>query len=101
MSKSWRQHYVGKDGKYPGGSFYAYDDSIDVHDADGKHVVALRKNGAGQMVCASKEHGCEGVHDLSPTKAQVEAIKAKGVWHPIPQEGDENVCESFGYPKKA
>lgn len=56
-------HYKNK---YPGGSVRSSDSAIDVYDASGEHVVALRKNGADQLVCQSKQLGCRDVHDLAP-----------------------------------
>jgi hypothetical protein len=61
--KSWIAHYRNK---YPKGSVQASDSAIDVYDAEGGHRVALRKNGANQMVCVSEELGCIDRHDLSP-----------------------------------
>lgn len=63
MSKSIVVHYRNK---YPKGAVHASDSAIDVYDAEGNHCVALRKNGANQMVCQSKEMGCRDSHDLSP-----------------------------------
>lgn len=52
--------------KYPGGSVIAKEESIDVYNADGEHVVALRKNGAQQMIDVSEEHGLRDKFDLAP-----------------------------------
>lgn len=61
--KSWIAHYRNK---YPKGSVRSSESAIDVYDAEGGHRVALRKNGANQMVDASEELGCIDRHDLSP-----------------------------------
>lgn len=75
--KPWVVHYRNK---YPGGSVHASETAIDVYNADGEHCVALRKNGAGQMVCQSKELGCKDQHDLSPIPkdARVHKLYADG-----------------------
>lgn len=73
-------HYKNK---FPGGQVYSREDSLDVYDASGAHVVALRKTGAGQWSDESVRLGCAGAaivkcdkhpsgekqvggHDLSP-----------------------------------
>lgn len=61
--KSLILHYKNK---YPGGSVRASDQALDVYSSSGEHVVALRKNGAGQMVCVSEEYGLRDAHDLAP-----------------------------------
>ena len=63
MSKSWVVHYRNK---YPGGQVQASDSAIDVYDSHGDHVVALRKNGAGQWSDQSEEFGCKDKHCLAP-----------------------------------
>lgn len=55
-------HYKNK---YPGAQVAVYDDGLDVIKGD-DHKVAIRKNGAGQFVCVSAEHGCSDKHDMSP-----------------------------------
>lgn len=61
--KSLYVHYMNK---YPGGRVAMSESSLDVYCAEGKHRVALRKNGAGQWLCNSEEFGCEDSHDLAP-----------------------------------
>lgn len=56
-------HYKNK---YPNAHIIESGDSIDVYCRGGFHRVALRKNGAGQWVCQSEQHGCIDRHDLSP-----------------------------------
>ncbi len=63
VTKSWREYYLKM---YPGGRVQATDTSMDIFDKDGKHMVAIRKNGAGQWVCQSEEHGTEHRHRLDP-----------------------------------
>ena len=60
---SWVVHYKNK---YPGSRVVQSENALDVYDASGEHVVALRKNGAGQMVCESEKYGCVDRHDLAP-----------------------------------
>lgn len=55
-------HYKNK---YPGAEVRSSESGLDVY-MDGKHMVALRKNGAGQFVCRSEELGCEHKHSLAP-----------------------------------
>ena len=61
--KSLIVHYKNK---YPGAHVQASDNSLDVYDSSGEHVVALRKNGAGMLVDASEEFGCPDRHCLAP-----------------------------------
>lgn len=70
--KSYVAHYRNK---YPGGQVSFDDERIDAFCADGKHRVALRKNGAGQWVDLSEEMGCVDRHDLSPIPKECRAWK--------------------------
>lgn len=55
-------HYMNK---YPGARIHASDDALDVFLGD-RHVVAIRKDGAGSIVDRSEELGCRDCHCLSP-----------------------------------
>lgn len=61
--KGWKVHYMNK---IPGSRVQMSDSSFDVFDANGEHVVALRKNGAGQWMDVSEEEGLSGRHCLAP-----------------------------------
>lgn len=61
--KSLVLHYKNK---YPNGRVSFSDSGLDVFSESGEHVVAMRKNGAGQMVCVSEEYGLRDKHDLAP-----------------------------------
>lgn len=61
--KSLIVHYKNK---YPNAQVTGSEDRLDVFSVHGKHLVALRKNGAGQIVDFSEQLGCEERHDLSP-----------------------------------
>lgn len=61
--KSLVLHYKNK---YPKGQVRFSDDSLDVYSASGEHVIAMRKNGASQMVDVSAEYGLRDSHDLAP-----------------------------------
>lgn len=61
--KSWIVHYRNK---YPGGRVDVSESALNVFNSDGQHCVSLRKDGAGGLVCVSKEMGCLHEHDLSP-----------------------------------
>lgn len=61
--KSLVLHYKNK---YPNGRVSFTDSSLDVYSESGEHVVAMRKNGAGQMICVSEEYGLRDRHDLAP-----------------------------------
>lgn len=64
MWKSYQVHYKNK---YPKCQVKYSETSFDVFDYSGEHhLVSLRKNGAGQVVDVSEEHGCFEKHDLSP-----------------------------------
>lgn len=60
---SWVVHYKNK---YPGSRVVQSENAMDVYDSSGEHVVAMRKNGAGQWVCESEKYGCVDCHDLAP-----------------------------------
>lgn len=68
MSKVWKEHY---EKKYPGGQVQLLEGSLDVWNAKGEHVVALRKDGHGNLVCQSEEHDTLAEHDLAPIPAKV------------------------------
>ena len=64
---SWKPLQVHYKNKYPKCQVRFSDSSFDVFDQSGEHhLVAIRKNGAGQIVDVSEEHGCFEKHDLSP-----------------------------------
>lgn len=88
--KNLNEHYIGKNGHFEGGRVNYSDDHYDVFCKDGKHQVALRKNGAGQWVDESAGHGCASKHDLAPSRKQVEAHIARGVFHPKPQDDGQH-----------
>lgn len=75
MNHSWYIHYKNK---YPKGSVRMGDDSLDVYTESGEHVVALRKNGAGQMVDQSEELGLRDRHCLAPIPKDARLFKMKG-----------------------
>lgn len=61
--KSLIVHYRNK---YPGGRVHSSESALDVFCAEGRHRVALRRDGNGNMVDVSEELGCEDRHDLAP-----------------------------------
>lgn len=63
MSKSWVPHYRKK---YPRGKVHRSDVAFDVWNEKGEHVIALRKDGHGNLICQSEDHECLDVHDLAP-----------------------------------
>lgn len=73
--KSLLVHYKNK---YPKGQVYASENELDVYNAAGEHVVAIRKNGAGQVVDVSKELGLRDEHDLAPIPKDARCFKVKG-----------------------
>lgn len=80
-------HYKNK---FPGGKVIETDHSIDVYDANGKHQIAMRKNGAGQMICKSEEYGLDSKHCLEPIPkdARVHKRSADGK-HGLSEEHEE------------
>ncbi len=60
---SWVLHLKNK---YPGGRVSDSDNAIDCYDASGEHVVALRKNGAGQWQDESEKYGLSDRFCLAP-----------------------------------
>lgn len=67
-------HYMNK---YPKGSVDYNDDRLDVKDAQGRHCVALRKDGAGGLADWSEKLGCAHKHDLSPIPKDARLYKVK------------------------
>lgn len=63
--------------KYPEGHVEGDDDRIDAYDAKGVHRVALRKNGAGQLLDKSEEFGLPDRFDLSPIPKESRVWKLK------------------------
>jgi hypothetical protein len=61
--------------KYPGGQVRESGESLDVWNKDGEHVIAIRKNGAGQLVDCSEEMGLRDRHDLAPIPKQARCYK--------------------------
>lgn len=102
MSKSLVAHYRNK---YPGGSVQASENAIDVFNAAGELCVALRKDGANQMVDASKEMGALHAHCLSPIPKDARVYKiCKQTGHFIRDEEHEKrlpvavgLAKKFGY----
>lgn len=75
MQLGLQVHYKNK---FPKSSCRASEESLDVHSESGKHLVALRKNGAGQLVDHSESLGCYEKHDLSPLKKDGRCYKLFG-----------------------
>ena len=80
--------------KYPEGHVEGDDDRIDAYDAKGVHRVALRKNGAGQLLDKSEEYGLPDRFDLSPIP------KESRVWKLYP-DGKCRLSEEHVARKKA
>lgn len=75
--KAWLPHYRNK---YPGGSVRISEESVDVYNSAGEHVVAVRKDGGGSWCDRSEEFGCRDRHDLAPIPkdSRIFKIDAKG-----------------------
>lgn len=58
--------YVHYKNKYPLARVEARESSLDVYSQDGEHLVAVRKNGAGQWADHSELLGCRDRHDMAP-----------------------------------
>jgi hypothetical protein len=63
--------------KYPEGHVEGDDSRIDAYDAKGIHRVALRMNGAGQMIDQSEAFGLPDRFDLSPIPKESRVWKLK------------------------
>ena len=61
--------------KYPGGRVQSSESSMDVFSQDGQHLLALRKNGAGQWVDESETLGASERFDLSPIPRDARVYK--------------------------
>lgn len=60
---------------YPGGHVDLREDSIDAFDAEGKHRVALRKNGAGQWTDVGSMVGASDKFSLDPIPKEARVWK--------------------------
>ena len=67
--------HVHLENKYPEGRVISTENSIDAWDKFGNHVVALRRNGCGQMVDESEKHGCKDSFDLAPIPREARVRK--------------------------
>lgn len=66
-------HYKNK---YPRGNVFATENSLDVYNENGDHVVALRRDGAsGSLTCQSEALGCVDRHDLAPIPKDARIFK--------------------------
>lgn len=72
--KSMHVHYINK---YPGGSVECSEDRLDAYDAEGRHCLALRKDGGGAMQDKSSEFGLPHSHDMSPIPKEARLYKFK------------------------
>lgn len=75
MWKSYLAHYKNK---YPQCQVTFSDTAFDVYSVGEHglmHLVSLSKNGAGQIVDVSEEHGCYEKHDLSPIPKESRVYK--------------------------
>lgn len=70
-------YYVHLKNKYPDCDVQAKGEDLDVYSKDGAHLVALRKNGAGQLLDHSEILGCDDVFDLSPIPRTARLFKVK------------------------
>lgn len=70
-------YYVHLKNKYPECDVQAKGEDLDVYSKDGEHLVALRKNGAGQLLDQSALLGCSHVFDLSPVPRAARLFKIK------------------------
>ena len=68
-------YFVHLKNQYPGGEIYGDDNGFDAYDAEGKHRVALRKNGQGQLLDVSEKLGLPDRFDLSPIPKESRAFK--------------------------
>lgn len=84
---SLKSYFVHYKNKYHG-TCHLSENSLDVYDAAGEHCVALRKNGAGQIVDCSKEFGCKDEHDLAPIEQKFRA-------HKLYKDGNVGKSEEF------
>lgn len=68
---------------YPGSRVECREDSMDVWGADGEHLVAIRKNGAGQWTDVGAQIGARDSFSLAPIP------KAARVWKHYSKQGDD------------
>lgn len=72
MFKAYAVHYKNK---YPKSQTRFDENSLDVFSENNRHLVAVRKTGAGSIKDCSKELGCFEEHDLSPIPKQARCYK--------------------------
>lgn len=70
--KSFHVHYKNK---YPDAQVISTETTLDVFQ-EGKHLVSIGKDAAGNFKDYSKEKGCEYAHDLCPLPKRVRIYKA-------------------------
>ena len=63
MNKSVIVHLKNK---YPDGKVFSSETTIDVYNASGEHVIAIRKDGNNDWHCKSEEMGLSGRFCLAP-----------------------------------
>ena len=100
--KTFHVHYKNK---YPDAQVVSTEKSLDVFQ-DGKHLVSIGKDAAGNFKDYSKEKGCEYGHDLCPLPKRVRIYKAcpisghivKDELHEsrLERQDENNWCEESG-----
>lgn len=74
--------------KYPGAQVFSSENAIDVY-KDGEHLVALRKNGSGQMLCESERLGAKDTFCLAPIPKDSRVHKVIDGKLGLAEEGEE------------
>lgn len=92
--KSLIVHYKNK---YPKGRVHASDSSLDVFNDKGEHVIALRKNGAGQMLDESEALGLRDRHDLAPIPKDARVHKVVDGKIGLSEEAEERAEKAKGF----
>lgn len=103
--KVFHVHYKNK---YPDAQVLSTESTLDVFQ-NGKHLVSVGKDGAGNFKDYSAEKGCEFSHDLSPLPKRVRIYKAcnftghvkKDELHEsrLERQDENNFCEESGCRK--
>lgn len=73
--KAYHVHYMNK---YPGGRVESSDEKLNAYDANGRHCVALAKDGGGSWKDCSAELGLPHRHCLSPIPKESRLFKVRG-----------------------
>ena len=84
--------------KYPSARVFGSETSIDVYSLEGEHLIALRKNGAGQWQDEGEKLGASDKFCLAPIPKDARVFKLYGEGHGAKSEEHlerSKLCQQF------